>query len=387
MDAKQQALAVLRSVAGNADGYLALSWTTPTQKRFQTEAFHTSNIERAADLAGVLAVGNHVYVASGLLAAAPQRGRGSTEDVASMNIAHLDFDVGTDGHAGDKPRPTSKEDVLKLLAEDVPAPTMIVDTGNGLLLIWVLEEPLCISNSDERARAQSLVDGFQGAVRRRAKTLFGWELDKTSDLARVIRVAGTLNHKSSPPKPVSLWEGNAAAAGAVLSRDDFERLAAEGSRRAGKKAARAVPALQASHSGPSGENAPLASFESIRQGCRFVDHWVKKAAELIEPEWKAGIDIVVHCKGGEQIVHDVSEADPRYSTEETQAKIDRAKEIKPRTCANIAECHAGCETCPYRFTIHSPIALGYRQPQLSAIGRRYVYLSARDRFYDLEAPE
>ena len=213
-----------------------------------------------------------------------------------------------------------------------------------------------------------MVDNFQAAVRQRAKAQFGWELDKTSDLARIVRVAGTLNHKSSPPKPVSLWEGYAADAGVVLSRIDFERLAAETSPKPGKKTSRATASAGPPRHSPPDASARPADFESIHQGCDFIEHWVENAKDLSEPEWKAGIDIVVHCEDGERIVHEVSKADPRYSPEETQGKIERSRQVKPRTCADIAGSvgHEGCATCPYRFTVRSPIALGYVDPDLGA---------------------
>ncbi len=218
---------------------------------------------------------------------------------------------------------------------------------------------------------------------------FGWDFDNTSDITRIIRVAGTQNHKSDPPKAVTIWDGYSADAGLVLSRAEFERVAADGAPRKAEKTARSISSSAMPSPPPGGGNSQPANFDSIIAGCDFIQHWVEDAETLTEPEWKAGIDIAAHCENGREIIHEASKPYPRYSAEETDGKVYRAKEIKPRTCRNIAEDvgHSGCATCPLRFTINSPIALGYRKVNLVKLARRYVYLSARDRFFDLESPE
>ena len=100
--------------------------------------------------------------------------------------------------------PESKQDVYRLL-ELLPPTTAILETGNGLLIMWGLERPFAIASDADRDEAAKLSREFQAGVRRVAKARFGWDFDTTSDLARLIRIGGTLNHKSTPPKPVFFW--------------------------------------------------------------------------------------------------------------------------------------------------------------------------------------
>lgn len=88
----------------------------------------------------------------------------------------------------------------------------------------------------------------------------------------------------------------------------------------------------------------------IIAACDFMRHWAVNAADLTEPEWKAGIDIAVRCDDGEEAIHHYSATYPRYNEVETNEKIRRAREgPPPRTCSNIAYeiAFSGCLHCPF----------------------------------------
>jgi hypothetical protein len=350
----------------------------------RTQYFAVADIKAAADLAMQLVPEAHVYVNSGLLGSIPTSGRGSSADVTFSAISTVDFDVGDEGHKLALSRPGSKDDVHRLL-EGLPMPTNIVDTGNGLLIIWTLDTPFQIESDEDRQEAAKLQKDFQAYVLHHAKTKFGWELDKTSDLARLVRVGGTLNHKSDPAKPVAFWPSSRFDAGPPLSQADMRAAAASiNSRRALRSASVRGFRAEAAETETAQGRQPI--LESIIAGCAFMDYWEAGAAALTEPEWKAGIDIAVPCADSRRQIHEVSSAYPGYSKEETDAKVDRALEgPPPRTCENIASDvgFQGCHTCPYRGQFVSPIALGYRPAALASIGRRYVFIAARDAFYDL----
>jgi len=67
-------------------------------------------------------------------------------------------------------------------------PSILVDSGNGWHAYWLLREPVGFPDA-------------QNAMRGLAKALGG---DHVYDAARILRLPGTHNHKSDPPKPVRL---------------------------------------------------------------------------------------------------------------------------------------------------------------------------------------
>lgn len=186
------------------EGFVAVSHGSPLQSEF----FPVDDLDLIAKRCSQLALHGHVYVAGGLLAERPQRGRGKADDVAWIRVAALDFDVGSEGHKAGAALPRDRADLRRLLhaVPEIPDPCMVVETGNGLLALWQLEEPLSLQSAADRARAAALLEAFQGRLRSVARETFGWRLDKTSDLARLLRLAGTFNWKSAPPKPVRLFQ-------------------------------------------------------------------------------------------------------------------------------------------------------------------------------------
>lgn len=193
---------------GAPAGHVALSYKPPNSG-MQTQFFPVSDLDRIAQSAIEIAPHAHVYVTGGVLDGPKYGGRGSQDDVIWTTQVNLDFDVGQEGHKTNHQRPEHKDDIHRLLdalAPEIPAPSRIYDTGNGLLVVWRLEEPLVITCTETRERAKGLVKGFQTYVLDVAQRQFGWKLDRTSDLSRLVRVAGTLNWKSEPPKPVRVFQ-------------------------------------------------------------------------------------------------------------------------------------------------------------------------------------
>lgn len=119
---------------------------------------------------------------------------------------------------------------------------------------------------------------------------------------------------------------------------------------------------------PQLSELPKPDIERIRTACGFVEHCIADAHNLSELKWWILITIVVHCKGGEVLAHQVSAPYPGYSEEETDYKIQQAlKHGKPHTCEYIEKNTSGvfCSTCPHKDSVKSPITLGYDGSQRS----------------------
>ncbi len=138
------------------------------------------------------------YIAVQLLAAIPTRGRGGAADTAGLAALAADIDVEGDGHAATNdtglPLPPSQDAAVGILT-GLPDPTYLVATGGGVHAWWILNRHAAVDLAD----AKRIVRGWSDLIRARGRGR-GWHVDQTGDLARVLRLPGTLNHKY-PTRP------------------------------------------------------------------------------------------------------------------------------------------------------------------------------------------
>ncbi len=146
--------------------------------------------------------GHDVYVGGGLSRAAhgPPR-RCSSAEVAGIPAFWADLDLKSDAHK--KALPSNIPDALSVVPATFP-PTIVVSTGNGAHAWWVLKEPFIFEDADERDKVVRLLGRWHTLLRLNSAAK-GWTYDRLSDLARVLRIPGTLNHKDpTSPKPVAV---------------------------------------------------------------------------------------------------------------------------------------------------------------------------------------
>lgn len=158
------------------------------------------NIEEAA--AAVAQAPKDVYVGAGLSLRdyGPSR-RCPSEEIAGVAGLWADFDLQSVAHK--KALPATIPDALSVIPVGIP-PTIVVATGNGAHAWWLFKEPWIFDDAAERERAASLVHRWHTLLQENARQR-GWSFDRLSDLARVLRIPGTINGKDpTNPKPVTL---------------------------------------------------------------------------------------------------------------------------------------------------------------------------------------
>lgn len=108
-------------------------------------------------------------------------------DIAAINCLYADLDSKdhTNGKGG-------AEAHIRTLN---PRPSAIVDSGGGYHCYWLLNEPFVLDTDFKREAAQSL--------QKRWVTFVGGD-KSVHDLARILRVPGTLNYKYDPPREVKI---------------------------------------------------------------------------------------------------------------------------------------------------------------------------------------
>ena len=131
-------------------------------------------------------IGLRRCVAAHDLSRCPHDKRG-VDHVSRLSVAWGDFDVRSDDEPN-KPH-QSVDEIVRALTGGVPAPCMLVGSGVGVHGYWSLANP-----TTELAR----VERINRSIRER------YQGDNAIDAARILRVAGTLNHKHGHPLPVTL---------------------------------------------------------------------------------------------------------------------------------------------------------------------------------------
>ena len=137
--------------------------------------------------------------------------RGKDEDVVAVNLLYADFDA--KDWAGGKPAILAHLDQLR--AEGFPYPTTLVDSGGGVHAYWWLEDTFHIKTDEDRERIKAIQQALVHEVN--ADT-------SVHDLARVLRIPGTKNHKYDPPAPVGIFDHNPKR---LYQLSEFEELTAE----------------------------------------------------------------------------------------------------------------------------------------------------------------
>lgn len=111
--------------------------------------------------------------------------RATADTVAAINTLWADYDA--KDFNGDL-------DLIMSAIESLPIqPSVIVSSGGGYHCYWLLEEPVIITDANRDAVTQTLRD-WAAYCRSDAAA---------SDLPRVLRVPGSLNHKYQPPRDVT----------------------------------------------------------------------------------------------------------------------------------------------------------------------------------------
>jgi len=308
-------------------------WTLQDKK---TGYFKVTDIPAALKYAESLIDTHDIYFGVGLRGI--EKGsyaRGCSEDVSVITAFWTDVDIKGPAHK-EKALPLTKEEALAFLDGLPIKPSIIIFSGNGLHVYWLLDKPLYITDAQQRKQIESALNGWQNYVNAAARDQ-GWRLDKTSDLSRVLRVPGSINHKT----------GGSGGRVEVIAKNDVKYALSDFD-------AYRVPAhaQKESSDGTTPFTGTMGSGEKILEQCAFMRHCKDNVANLPEPSWYAAVSNMALCSDGEALCHDISKDYPGYTFAETDAKIAHARKVsKPHTCAFVREsldfdcgdCAANCK--------------------------------------------
>lgn len=174
-------------------GYLLL-WTKQDKRSYW---FPSTDLEGLARSAVWHAERTDVWLACAL---SPADHGPNSRCIAEQTIAipSLWADIDVVGPAHKKKDLPPDVGAAAALAGEAPLPpSLFVLSGHGLQPHWLLKEAWQFDGADERNQAAALLKDWQAHLQERGAE-HGWRLDSTHDLARIMRIPGTVNRKGEP---------------------------------------------------------------------------------------------------------------------------------------------------------------------------------------------
>ena len=278
-------------------------------------------------------------------------------DAKERKVFFLDMDCGPT-----KPFPTKTAAVKELVQfikdSGILTPSLIVDSGNGVHVYWVLKKAV------SPKAWLPIATALDTACRE-----YGLQVDEiTTDLARVLRAPGTVNYKDPRnPKPCKIF------------RDSGKDYTIDEIRTSLKKwlnpvAVPSVPAVDGGDLSGGVEYSRTWLAKYIFPECGFLNHILQTGGDgNSEALWQHVLALLAFCEDGHDWIHKVSEGDSRYTHAATerkfQIKVDSAteKKFKPTVCATFEkfspdEVPDYCSACEHKGEIKSPCHLGKPPP-------------------------
>jgi Domain of unknown function (DUF927) len=222
----------------------------------------------------------------------------------------------------------------------------MVGSGGGIHDYWPFDRDLTL---DEW---QPLATGFKAACLSQA---FRIDPARTADASSILRTPGT-HHRKNGERLVqydltSLYQGN------------VEQFAQFGATVSGRSTRPVAPSSTIIGRIGNHEGYGTVYADNIADNCLQLAA-LRRSGNMDEPAWYARLGVVAFCIDGDEKGHAWSQNDyPDYNPQETQNKLDRARQLTgATTCAKLNDACAGvCPSCPHWGKINSPISLGGRQ--------------------------
>lgn len=324
--------------------------TTDTNSKFRQHKV-TSTTELADNIAKYTKQHKNTYFATGSF------NEGSREACNSKlrKTLHLDLDCGPDKEFLSKPR-ALQEFVEFCKAIQMPAPSILVDSGNGLHVYWTFEEAI------PTKQWMPLAEALQAAC---DENSFPVDSTVTSDAARILRAPESVNYKDiTHPKPCKVIKSTDRN----YKYEELLRTLRPWFQSLGVVATpSALPKVDADDlaGGISYNFSPKAKY--IVQECEVLKHQLNTGGADVESEilWQQSLYLLAFCEDGYDYAHAISDQYKGYAFKETEHKWLQqvTKAAKGRWGATLCTTFAKhmqdkCLSCPHNGGIKSPISLG-----------------------------
>lgn len=335
-----------------------------TPKGFKHRGF-TSLDEAATFAMKCDASGVPTYHACAAYKAAPYRDENgkliarTSSNWLSAKAFWSDIDCGAQKAVEGKGYATQKEGAKALLTwcknKGLPFP-MLVNSGRGIHAYWCLTKAMAPA---EWVRVASALKSLMQA----GNLLI--DPSRASDFASVLRPVGTFNRKDpANPKEVKV----AMAQKELIDTDVFCAKVAELLANSDTPLGSIPPWLMGEEPEPIPYTPLECSAESCAAKCAQVRTMRDTQGDVGYDHWRGVIGIIKHCVEGIELAHEWSSR--RAETGHSNLDVDTRYNTwgsAPPTCEFFERCNPqGCEGCPFKGKIKTPIVLGRIEPEPQA---------------------
>ena len=320
--------------------------TTVINKEGRRQGFFDTVEELASTCIRLDKTNNNTYFA---ISSFTQKGNRKKDNVRATKVIAIDVDCGEG-----KPY-ASWQEGLKELGEfikrmDLPKP-MIVYSGNGLHVYWVLTEEL---QPDEwRPLAEAMK---QASI----KEEFKIDAGLTANSALVLRPVGTHNPKNGN-KVKLLVDASPIEVSTLIQKLSYYYNP------------RKIPSQEHTTDSTLLENLsvkqefPPAVGSVVASKCKQIEWAIENQDEVDEPLWYDLIGVATFCVDPEKTAIQWSQNYSKFSRESTIEKLIHWKESAtgPTTCSKFdTDRPGGCKGCIYKGKIGSPARLGVQYKEV-----------------------
>lgn len=225
-----QALAWLQTLYGETEGYINIVSTNNwAGKCFSSPA---DCLPYIAYLDKTGAKG--IYARVTTLAAIPGPAedgtsrRGSVEETKDFIGFWADIDIAGPGHGTSKPLPVTEADVMRIIeVTGLPQPTEWIHSGGGMYPWWLLDQIEHMDCEAQRTFGVKLAAEWQRLIELASESLGFSYGAGVGDLARVLRIPGTVNRKIADDPKSCVWRTELSAS-RTYSLDELTEALGDG---------------------------------------------------------------------------------------------------------------------------------------------------------------
>jgi len=274
------------------------------------------------------------------------------DNVLALKSFWLDIDCGPDkallnpktGRPAGYASQVAGLTALRAFVQDAGLPVpVVVNSGRGIHAYWPLTEEV------SRSVWEPVAAKLRGVCNTHGLYVDG----SVFEVARIMRLPGTLNFKEDPPLAVAVLK----EADPVSLEQLKEILGVEEVQQVSR------PKRELTALGKAMQANIESSFASIMrkcgkgEGCSQLLSCYMERATLAEPRWFDALSIAKFCSDKDIAIHKLSEGHPDYDPGAVERKIVGIK--GPHSCAEFEKNNpGGCAGCPHYGKLTSPISLG-----------------------------
>ena len=321
--------------------------TTVINRDGRSQGFFKSVEELATVCERLDKTNNNTYFA---ISSFNQKGSRKQDNVRATKVIAIDIDCGSN-----KPYPSWKEGLIALgkFIDDMSLPKpMIVHSGNGLHVYWVLTEELDPEEWKPLAEAMK-----QACIDKEFKIDAGL----TANSALVLRPIGTHNPKNG--NEVKLLVNAKPVEKGIIQHALSYYVST-------------TTTLSNSHESTLLDNLTTktdyepATGSIVASKCKQKEWAVSNPEKVDEPLWYNLIGVAAFCNNPENTAIEWSKGHPKYNKELTLRKLTqwKASASGPATCSKIQSSRpTGCKGCKYKDKIGSPARLGVQYQEVPVV--------------------